>query len=42
VKSKKLPGLNANGLEIKQRAQRDMTFLDLAFIFFVAAKKLNS
>jgi len=33
--------LDANGLEIKQRAQRGMTFLDPTFIFFVAAKKLN-
>jgi len=32
--------LNANGLEIKQRAQRGMTFLDLTFIYFIAAKKL--
>jgi len=32
--------LNANGLEIKQRAQRGMTFLDLTLIFFTAAKKL--
>jgi len=28
-------------LEIKQRAQRGMTFLDLTFTFFVAAKKLD-
>jgi len=33
--------LNANRLEIKQRAQRGMTFLDLTFIYFIAAKKLT-
>jgi len=33
--------LNANGLKIKQRAQRGITFLDLTIIFFVAAKNLN-
>jgi len=27
--------LNANGLEIKQRSQRGMTFLDLTLIFFI-------
>jgi len=32
--------LNTNGLEIKQRAQQGMTFLILAFIFILAAKKL--
>jgi len=32
--------LNANGLEIKQRAQRGVAFLDLTLIFFIAAKKL--
>jgi len=35
------PGLNANGLEIKQRAQRAMTLLVLMFIFFIASKKVN-
>jgi len=34
-------GLIANVLEIKQRAQRGMTFLDLTFSFFIAAKKVN-
>jgi len=28
-------------LEIKQRAQRDMTFLILAFTYILAAKKQN-
>jgi len=40
-KNKKFPGLNVNRLEIKQRAQRDMTFLILTFIFILAAKKLS-
>jgi len=40
-KNEKFPGLNANRLEIKQRAQRGMTFLVLTFIFNMAAKKLN-
>jgi len=40
-KAGKFPGLNANRLEIKQRAQRGMTFLVLTFIFNMAAKKLN-
>jgi len=33
--------LNANGLEIKQRVQRGMAFIDLTNIFVTAAKKLN-
>jgi len=33
--------LDANGLEIKQRAQQGMTFLDLTLIFFIASKKLT-
>jgi len=40
-KNKKFPGLNVNRLEIKQRAQRDMTFFILTFIFILAAKKLS-
>jgi len=28
-------------LEIKQRAQRGMTFLDLTIIFFIAPKNVN-
>jgi len=34
-------GWSANRLEIKQRPQRDITFLILTFIFIMAAKKLN-
>jgi len=33
--------LNANGLEIKQRVQRGMAFIDLTNIFATAAKELN-
>jgi len=33
--------LNTNGLEIKQRVQRGMAFLDLAIIFFIVAKNLS-
>jgi len=33
--------LNANILEIKQRAQRGMTFLILTYTFIITAKKLN-
>jgi len=33
--------LNANLLEIKQRAQRGMTFLIRTYIFVLAVKKLN-
>jgi len=33
--------LNVNGLEIKQRVQRGMPFLDLTIIFVIAAKTLN-
>jgi len=33
--------LNANGLEIKQRFQRGMAFIDLTNIFVTAAKKLH-
>jgi len=40
-KKKKFPGLNVNRLEIKQRAQRDMTFLILTFIYILAAQKLS-
>jgi len=37
----KFPGLNANRLEFKQRAQRGMTFLIRTYIFVLAAKKRN-
>jgi len=40
-KKKNFTGLNVNQLEIKQRAQRDMTFLILTFIFILAAKILS-
>jgi len=33
--------LNANGLEIKQRVQQGMAFIDLTNIFVTAAKILN-
>jgi len=33
--------LNINRLEIKLRAQRDMTFLVLTYIFILASKKLS-
>jgi len=39
VKSLKISALNANGLEIKQRVQRDMTLL--TFICIMAAKNRN-
>jgi len=39
-KNQNFIGLNANGLEIKRRGLRGTTFLNLTFIFFIAAKKL--
>jgi len=41
AENKKFSGYNANRLEIKQRAQRGMTFLILTYTFVMAAKKLN-
>jgi len=38
-KNEKFPGLNVNRLEIKQPAQRDMTFLAMTYIFVMAAQK---
>jgi len=39
-KNLNFPGLNANGLDFKKRAQRAMALLVLMFIFFIASKKL--
>jgi len=41
AKIKKNPGLNANILEMKQRAQRGMTILILTFIRNMPAKTLT-
>jgi len=39
-KTQNFLGLNANGLEIKRRARRGVTFFILAFIFVMAVKPL--
>jgi len=39
-KNKKISGLNANGLEIKLRAQRGITFVILTIRCIMAAKTL--
>jgi len=40
-KNQNFLGLNANGLEIKRRARRGMTFLILTFIFIMATVSLS-